>query len=46
MTLSIKVFGFEVARIELETDDEPREVSLIDRGKKATSRWWVRGMVK
>lgn len=47
MTLRFNIFGFEIAKIELDLgDDEPREVSPVDKTTKAISRWWVKKMVK
>ncbi|ASR77167.1 hypothetical protein KIV66_gp60 [Mycobacterium phage MyraDee] len=47
MTLRLNIFGFEIAKLELDLgDDEPRDMNVVDKGTKAMSRWWVKRMVK
>ncbi|AOZ61301.1 hypothetical protein SEA_DARTHPHADER_61 [Mycobacterium phage DarthPhader] len=46
MTVSLKVFGFEIARIDLDLGDELPEVTPVDKATKSMSRWWVKRMVK
>ncbi|QFG10435.1 hypothetical protein KIV65_gp32 [Mycobacterium phage Anthony] len=50
MTLSLKVFGFEVATLDLEldpvqSDSGPAKVKLIDRLVGGTSKIWMKHMV-
>lgn len=52
MTLSFKIFGIEVAKLELELDlgeaEEPLPVfasRTVERGVKAISKAWVKRMV-
>jgi hypothetical protein len=45
MRLSLKVFGFEIASLDFESD-EPEKPSVVDRGIKGMSRWWVKGMAR
>ncbi|AXH67858.1 hypothetical protein J4T99_gp052 [Mycobacterium phage Bromden] len=45
MTLRLKVFGFEVVRVELEIPEvDSRSVTPIQRVVKGTSNWWVKRM--
>lgn len=45
MTLSFKVLGFELARIDLELPPAAvRELTPLDRGIKGMSNFWVRRM--
>lgn len=49
MTLRFNILGYEIARIELDLDeDESKEekVSVLDKGTKKMSSWWVRRMMK
>ncbi|UJD20899.1 hypothetical protein SEA_ZIMMER_61 [Mycobacterium phage Zimmer] len=46
MTVSLKVFGFEIARIDLDLGEEAEAVTPVDRGIKKMSHWWMRGMTR
>ena len=48
MNLSFKVFGFEVARVELELGHEPQipAASPVTKAVKAVSWAWVKGMMR
>ncbi|AFI24973.1 hypothetical protein [Mycobacterium phage SWU1] len=47
MNVSFKILGYEIASIEFDFgEDDERELTPLDKGRKALSRWWVRGMVK
>ena len=47
MTLTLNVLGIELARIVLDIErDDPKDVTVIDKVQKATSRWFFKGMVK
>lgn len=48
MTLSFKVFGFEVASVDLDIEREEVQASpqnLVVKAVKKTSWAWVRGMM-
>lgn len=48
MKLTFRVLGYEIARIDLDIEqtDEPEQVTVADKGKKAISRWFFKGMVR
>jgi hypothetical protein len=45
--ISFKLFGHDVATLSLHLPtSEDGEQTVVDKGTKAVSRWWVRHMVK
>ena len=47
MILRFNIFGFEVARIELDLGDyAQREITPLDKGIKSMTRFWVKRMNK
>lgn len=44
MKLTLTVFGYEVATIDLDIPEQQSEVAMVDRGVKKMSRLWVRSM--
>lgn len=47
MNLSLRIFGLEIATLKLDLSEEaPRGPTVVDKGTKAVSRWWVRHMVR
>lgn len=46
MTLTFNVFGFEIARVELDIgEDEPPVLKPVEKATKAVSRWWMRKII-
>lgn len=47
MTLRLNIFGYEIAKLELELPElDTAKATVVDKGTKAVSRWWVKRMVK
>ncbi|QNJ56911.1 hypothetical protein SEA_REINDEER_120 [Mycobacterium phage Reindeer] len=45
MILKVKVLGFEVLTVELESDEGPGvQLTAVDKGVKGMSHWWFRRM--
>lgn len=44
MTLTFKLLGHEVWTLELEFHTEDIATPTLNKGIKAMSRWWVKGM--
>lgn len=45
MTLRFNVFGFEIAKIELDSSESAEPATVVDQGVKRISRLWVKHMV-
>lgn len=45
MRLSFNVFGFEIAKIELDIPESSEPATVVDQGVKRISRLWVRHML-
>ena len=46
MKLTFKVFGYEVATLDLELEAAQEHHSAAEKVVKATSRWWVGWMAR
>lgn len=46
MKLTLKVFGFEIASLTVDSEHGANQLSIVDRGVKGMSNWWTRRMTK
>lgn len=46
MTLTFKILGYEVARLDLDIEHDDPTPPVIDQGIKKMSRWWVGRMAR
>lgn len=46
MTLRFNIFGFEIAKIELDIPESAEPATVVDKSVKRVSRLWVKHMVK
>lgn len=44
MKLTLTIFGYEVATIDLDIPEQDQVSTVVDRGVKKVSRLWVRSM--
>lgn len=46
MTLRINIFGFEVARVDLDMGEwEPTVPSVAEKVVHTTTKWWLKGLL-
>lgn len=49
MKITLTVLGVEVGNVDIDLSDfqtEPDRDTVVEKATKATSRWWVKRMVK
>lgn len=48
MKITLTLFGYEIGClwVEMFYDETPEQDSIVEKATKATSRWWMKRMVK
>lgn len=47
MKITLILFGYEIGAVNVELDEfDPDTDSIVEKATKATSRWWMKRMVK